>query len=130
MADANCRRSIEPDSAAGKPCRAVVSSPWAAHGLPLRLSAVAPARRSISRSRRRLFGQRIALRQLMRVPGRQPMTNRLFAHLFLRHRGDHFVVNEQPIDIQRLVARRVGRFEFDCLAAFRIFDAGQQRSFE
>src|ERR1700686_316468 len=53
-----------------------------------------------------LCQQRMVVWQLMRVPGREPMPNALLADLVLRHRRNEFVVHQQSIDVQRLVARR------------------------
>ncbi len=41
-----------------------------------------------------LFQQRMPLGQLMLIPGREPMPNRLFADLVLRHRRDDLVVHQ------------------------------------
>src|ERR1039458_1180368 len=46
-----------------------------------------------------LFQQRMSVRQLMRIPGREPMPNRLLADLVFRHRRDDLVVHEQAIDV-------------------------------
>src|SRR5580658_3336107 len=66
----------------------------------------------------------------MRIPGCEPMPNRLLADLVFWHRRDHLVVYEQAIDVQRLVACRVGRLELGCLATFGILHASEQRRFE
>src|SRR5258708_37532390 len=67
---------------------------------------------------------------LMRIPWRQRMPNRLLADLVFRHRRDDLVVDQQPINIESFVARRVGRLELHRTAAFRILNAGEQRSLE
>jgi hypothetical protein len=69
-------------------------------------------------------------RQTVCVPGRKPMADRFLADLVFRHRRDELVVHKQPIDVQRLGACRIGRFEFDRLAPYRILDAGKQRGLE
>ncbi len=58
------------------------------------------------------------------------MTNRLLADLVFRHRRNELVVHQQAIDVQRLVARRVGRLELDRPAALRILNTGEQGRFE
>ena len=78
----------------------------------------------------RLLGQWVALGQLVRIPSREPMPNRLFTHLILRHRRNHFVVNQQAINVQCFIAGRICRLEFNRLAAFRILDTGEQRCLE
>ena len=80
--------------------------------------------------RNELFRQRMSLGQLVRVPGREPMPNRLVGDLILRHGCDDLVVHEQSVHVQRLVARRIGCFELNRAAALSIFDAGEQRRLE
>jgi hypothetical protein len=70
------------------------------------------------------------LGQLVRIPGRQPMPNRLLADLIFRHRRDELVVHQQAIDEQRLVAGGVRGLEFSSLALFRILNARQQSRLE
>src|SRR5271165_5077575 len=77
-----------------------------------------------------LFLERMSLRQLMRMPRREPMSNSLLAHLIFRHWRNELVVNEEAIDVQRLVARRIGRLELNSTARFCILNAGEQRRFE
>jgi hypothetical protein len=72
----------------------------------------------------------MSLGQLMRMPGRQPVPDRLLADLIFRHRRDELVVHEQAIDEQCFVAGRVRGLEFSGLALLRILNAGQQRRFE
>ncbi len=77
-----------------------------------------------------LFLERMSLGQLMRMPGREPVSNGLLAHLIFRHRRNDLVVYEQAVDVQRLVACRIGRLELDCAARFCILNTGKQRRFE
>ena len=53
--------------------------------------------------------QRVAGGQLMRIPCGEAMADGFFPDLVLRHRSNHLVVNQQAIDVQRLVARGVGQ---------------------
>jgi hypothetical protein len=50
-------------------------------------------------SARCLFQQRMPVRQLVRIPGREPMANGLLADLVFRHWRNDFVVYEQAIDV-------------------------------
>ena len=77
-----------------------------------------------------LTEQWVPLRQLVRVPGRQPVPDGLLADLVLRHRREDLVVDQQAIDVQRLGAGRIRGFELDGLAPFGVLDAGQQRRLE
>src|SRR5260221_13427711 len=74
--------------------------------------------------------KRMPLGQLMHIPRRQPMPNRLLADLFFRHRRDDLVVDQQAIHVQSLVARRVGHFELDRAAPFRVLHTGKQGGLE
>src|SRR5271165_5838162 len=73
-----------------------------------------------------LFQQRMPLGQLVRVPRREAVADGLLGNLLFRHRRNDLVVHEQAIDVQRLVARRVGRLEFDRAPPFSVLNAGQQ----
>ena len=77
-----------------------------------------------------LFRQRMSLRQLVRIPCREPVPNRLFADLILRHRCNHLVVNQQAIHVKRLQARGIGGLEFHGLAPLRILNPREQRRLE
>jgi hypothetical protein len=66
----------------------------------------------------------------MRIPGRQPMSNRLVSDLLFGHGRNDLVVYQQAIDVERLLARGIGRLELDCLAALRVFNACDQGRFE
>jgi hypothetical protein len=58
------------------------------------------------------------------------MSNRLFGDLIFGHGRNDLVMHQQPIDVQRLVACRIRRLEFDSLAALGIFNACDQGRFE
>src|SRR5690242_14751589 len=64
-------------------------------------------------------------RQLMRVPGRETMSNGLLADLFFGHGRNELVVHEQSVDIERLRTSRVGGLELNGLPALGIIDPGQ-----
>src|SRR5262245_11004683 len=70
------------------------------------------------------------LGELMRIPGRKSMANRLLADLILRHGRDDLVMHQQTIDEERLVARGVRGLEFNGLAALRILNASKQSRLE
>jgi hypothetical protein len=70
------------------------------------------------------------LGQLVRIPSRKPVPNRLLADLIFRHRRDELVVHQQAIDEQRLVAGGVRGLEFGGLALFRVLNASQQSRLE
>ena len=74
--------------------------------------------------------QRMTFRQLMRIPRGEAVPNGFFRHLVFRHRSDDLVVDEQAIDVQSLVARRIRGLELDRSAPFCILNAGQQRRLE
>src|SRR6185437_11550005 len=82
------------------------------------LSAVDPSR---------LNEQGMTSRQLMRVPGGKPVTDSLFTDLRFGHGSDEFVMNEQAIDVKRLVTHRVSGVELNCLTPFRVLNACEQR---
>src|SRR5580693_711690 len=77
-----------------------------------------------------LLQQWMAGRQLMCVPGCEPMPDRLAAHLVFRHGRNDLVVHQQAINVQRLVTRRVGCLELDRFATFCILDAREQSRLE
>jgi hypothetical protein len=69
-------------------------------------------------------------RQLVGIPCREPMPNRLFADVLFGHGRDELVVHQQAVHVESLVTRRIGGLELYGLAAHCVFHAGLQRSLE
>ncbi len=58
------------------------------------------------------------------------MPNGLLADLVFRHGRDELVVDEQSVDVKRLVARGVRGLEFSRLALFHVLHAREQSRLE
>src|SRR4051812_25516261 len=86
---------------------------WSAAAMPTRHCCVKAWRPKGPRTDRGLAQQRVVLGQLMRVPGGEPVADGLLGDLVFGHRLDLLVVHQQPVHVQRLLARRVCRLKDD-----------------
>jgi hypothetical protein len=67
---------------------------------------------------------------LLRIPDRELVAHAAFGHLVFGQRLDDLVVDQEPVDVQELLARGVRGFELHRAAPFGILHAGQQRGLE